>query len=363
MILAAAVLLLTGTAACEELSLLEDEGLSLVLLAWERTEGQVLLTLRFVNRHDCPRSITLFAPTANGLPASFLYGWPSEEIALSPLKTRDVVTTLYADNPAEWIDCVSFRLIEAGTISSQATIDFQNGAVSAATYGWQSQEEQLLLSVTSQELGSSILLKDALSAAEVSNLDYGQLCVCLRITRDQETLLVPFTFINATVTPDGQVSAEYSGNAVVCSAAPSFPLQVEETPAGDSCLYTVRDLTLSGPFVFYSTLELQIQEDRTTQTVHLLSCSLSSYDTGPLNTPLPLALFDTLALAHPAYRHQRIRGALQVQEADVLSCTQALDTPLSFTLVPANTLGEIVAYFEYFFLDGSDVVHPTISLE
>lgn len=365
LLLAAAVLLLSGAAAGESMPLLEEHGLKISLLSVERSEGQAVLTLHCENLEVWNRTLLLFAPTANGQLAGFLYGWPTDEIILAPLEAREVQITLQTDDPSEWIETAALRFIDAGEITGEATLNLLEQTATAATFSWQDQEAVLanlnLSGAANAE--APIRLQDTLTPDQLKILDYGQLRIALQVHNGDEVQLIPFATAAAEVSADGSVSAAYSGNAIVCSAAPLFPLKMTETHTDAACTYQVSDITLSGPFIFYSTLQLSIREDWAENTVQLLESALDSFDTGPLYGNLPLPLFDTVMLSHPVYGVSPAEGAIRTAEVDVRAQTLLLDAPLSFAIVPANELGEVVAYFEYFFHDGTDVIHPVIPLE
>ena len=365
LLLAAAVLLFSGAAAGESMPLLEEHGLKISLLSVERSEGQAVLTLHCENLEVWDRTLLLFAPTANGQLAGFLYGWPTDEITLAPLEAREVQITLRADDPTEWIGTAAFRLIDAGEISGEVTLNLLEQTAAAATFLWQDQEPALAnLSIAEAASPKApIRLQDTLTPDQLKILDYGQLRIALQVHSGGGVQLIPFATVAAEVSADGSVSASYSGNAIICSAMPQYPLRMTETHTDAACTYQTSDLTLSGPFVFYATLQLSLREDRAENTVQLQESALDSFDTGPLYGALPLSLFDTVMLSHPVYQVIPGKGMMQFEETDAYAQTLALDAPLTFSIVPANELGEVVAYFEYFFHDDTDVIHPIIPLE
>ncbi len=69
-----------------------------------------------------------------------------------------------------------------------------------------------------------------------------------------------------------------------------------------------------------------------------------------------------LSLSLPVYQAVQQDGAITLATTDVLFTTLPVASPLAFRLVPAASLGELAAYFEYFFLDRTDVIHPVIPL-
>jgi hypothetical protein len=351
--------LLLGSAAAEPVLLLDDHWMRLQVTDYELSPGQVTLRLHGENTEVWNRDILLFAPMMNDQPASFRHGWPSEAISIAPLSETDAEVAVFADDPALWPESVSFRVIEAGEITGEVRLSFQDGKaeVQPAGFIWQETEPPLITKeVIAPEGRTPFLLQDALTPEEMSKLDYGQLVVCLRREADGQEQLIPFATIMAEAAPDGTISATYSGNAVVCTAIPDFPLlTTEDHRFGQAC--HVRDLALSGPFIFYASLQLTLSD--VYGPVQVNQFELDSFDTGPMHENLPLALFDTLRLSRPVYQAQ---GASFAQ-VDAISHSLSLAEPLSFSIVPAGSLGEVVAYFEYFFLDSTDVIHPLFFLD
>lgn len=364
MLLAAAVLLFSAAAA-EEAPLFQEQGLAITLVSFETAEGEVSLKLQCTNQDAADRAILLFAPQINGLPASFRYGWPTEEIVLAPQEQREAEILVYSDNPRELPDSLSFRLIDSSSISSEACIDLHQACVSrTATFSWAGQEPAVIapdILRAGDACAAPMLLTDTLLPSQLPLLDYGQLRVCLRIVVDGEERLIPFTTIRATVDENGSVSASYSGNAVVCDLAPRFPMRTVEIPHADGRTWQISHLSLSGLFVFHSTLTLTLEESAAPET-RIAQLALESFDTGSLNGQIPLALFDTLQIYHPVYRTAITNGVMQLTEVDSANQSLSVSASLPLSIVPAGSLGEVVAYFEYFFTDYTDVIHPWFPL-
>lgn len=346
--------LLLCDAAAEPVLFLDDHWMRLQVTDYELSPGQVTLLLHGENTEVWNRDILLFAPMINNQPASFRHGWPSEELLIPALSEADAEITLHADDPALWPESIAFRVIEAGEITGEVRLSFLDGKdeIQPASFIWQETEPPLMTKeVMSPEGRTAILLQDTLPPEEMSKLDYGQLVVCLRSVVNGRELFTPFATIRAETAADGTISATYSGNAVVCTAIPDFPLlTTEDHRFGQT--YHVRDLALSGPFIFYASLQLTLSD--VYGPVQVNQFELDSFDTGLMHENLPLALFDTLRLSRPVYQ---VQGASFAQ-VDAVSHSLSLAAPLSFAVVPAGSLGEVVAYFEYFFHDDTDVIHP-----
>ena len=364
LLLAAAALLIAGAAAGEPTTLLEEHGLTLQLLSVERSEGEALLTLHCVNQEDQTKRLLLFSPEADGQHAGFLYGWPTDEIALAPLETKETLITIRASDPSQWIETVSFRIVDQSDISSKVTIDLLAQTASPASFSWQDQEPALadLTPIRASTPLTPIRYQDALTAGQAENLVDVWLRIALRVQDGTSVPLIPFASTAAHVAPDGSISAEYSGRAIVCSDAPQFPLRMIEEHSDGAYIYQTGDLTLAGPFIFYASMQMTMCENPADNTVQLLSCALDSFDTGPLQGAVPLALFDQLHLVHTVYRV--IPGnSLELSDENIWAEILLPEETLTFSVIPAEDLGKVVAYFEYYFNDGTSVIHPAVPLQ
>ena len=339
--------------------ILDDHWMRLWVMDYTLSDGQVSFRIHGENTEIWDRTLLLFAPMVNGQPAAFRHGWPSEELVIPALSEADAEITLYADDPTLPPQSISLRVIEAGEITGEIQLTLQGETLEGNPSGFLWQEAEPPLVETEVIAASSqppLLLQDVLTPEELSTLDYGQLVVCLRREVNGEELLIPFATIRAEAAADGTVSAAYSGCAVICTAVPDFPLlATEEHRYGQA--YHVRDLALSGPFIFYASLLLTLSD--VYGPVQVNQFELESFDTGPMHENLPLALFDTLRLSRPVYRMQ---GDAPVQ-VNAISHSLSLTEPLTFSVVPADSLGEVVAYFEYFFHDYTDVIHPLFQVD
>lgn len=362
-ILAAVLALFFGTPARAQEPLLHTDDLTVNLLFASAGTGEAALTLQWISRAQEETVLQLFAPLINGEPAAFQYGWPSKEVRLAPGSETETVITLYADDPSTQAQTAALRFIRAGAVSSEGVIDLTSGSIQAPASLAPGAETPLVESVVAWDAPASpLLLEDTLTPEQTALLDYGQLQVCLRRTVDGREELIPFAVVPASVTPEGRVSAAFSGLAAVCSAAPDFPLPTKETQADGAATLAVHDITLSGPFIFYSTLSFSLTADPQAQSAAMTGLALDSADAGCILHAPPLCLFDTLSLSLPVYQAAPQDGAITLASVDVLFASLPVESPLSFRIVPAASLGDIVAYFEYFFLDRTDVIHPLIPL-
>ena len=362
------LLLIAAMVACQgaraQEPLFSCETLEAELVSAASAAGEATLTLKWTNHAADEATVLLFAPMMDDEPASFRYGWASEELRLPPGSGTETVITLHADDPQLLASSLSLRFIQGDSVSGEASITLEGGGTLLHAASLNQEEEPRLVqsAIPWDAEASPLVLTDALSPEQVALLDYGQLRICLRRTVDGQEELIPFATIPAAVAEDGQVTAPFSGYAVVCSAAPSMPLRTQESRANGLYTYAVGDISLSGPFIFYSTLQLTVTANPQAQEAVLTQLSLDCPDAGCLLQSPPLSLFDTLVLSLPVYQAVQRDAAYTLASTDVLSTTLPVETPLTFQLVPASTLGELSAYFEYFFLDQTDVIHPAFPL-
>lgn len=359
-------LLLSGTAFAQGDLLLDETEVQIRLVSQTIEDGQVTLRLRCENTGDSDQSYLVFAPSLNGEPASFRYSWPAERIFAPRNSESETEITLYPDDPSLLPQTAAFRLIDSADISGEIRLDLQSEEplVRCASFDWTAQEAALVDDRCQISIGAeACTLHDTLPPEKVRLLDHAQLQICLRSISEGEEQLLPFATVHAQVSPDGAVTARYSGSAVVCSALPHLPLKTLEEHSSDGVLYRISDISLSGLYVFYAPLQLSFQADPSRSCADLVQLELDFLETGPLRGNVPLSLFDALHLAHPVYIPVSSEGAMRMTEAGIVSETIALKDPLLFSIVPAGSLGEIVAYFEYFFNDQTDLIHPFFSLE
>ena len=82
--------------------------------------------------------------------------------------------------------------------------------------------------------------------------------------------------------------------------------------------------------------------------------TIHSAELGGKYDQAPMGLLDT---AEPLLKVMENNEA-PVETIDVQTMQQPLDQPLTVHLYPAAEMGEIWIYCEYFFFDGTDIVHP-----
>lgn len=349
--------------AAQTQPLLESPLLSIHLLSFQQAEGQIDLMLQCRNDTDAPLQPTLFAPTANALPASFRYGWGAQSLSLEPGE-QQFSLTIYTDNPGEWVHSWGFRIILGNEITGPLQWNEETGAVPSDFY-WQQREDALLdatpLPVTRPQ-SEPLVFSDALPPEQLEKLDYGQMQICLSIEVEGRPCLVPFMTVPVQALPSGGIQAVYSGYALVSSLDPAFPLAAREIREAGGIRFEAEDLHCFGPFIFFSSLSAAwLLPDGANEAI-LAASAIDGVETDVLFANLPLEWITDLQCSHLVIRLIEKNGLLRPDTADVISMEAALDQPLSFRLIPVESLGQIYGYFEYFFTDQTDVIHPPFPL-
>lgn len=359
-------LLFTTAASAEEPVLLDDPYLSVELVDLHAEPGCAHLTLRCISTDDHPTTVTLLMPEVNGAPAGFRYGWPLEEIILAPSESQQVQITLETDMPDEIPQTLSFRFSRRGVISSPFCLQLDPQRILApASFTLGAEEPPLCRkAVTAPEdlAAYAILLQDALPTDKLPLLDYGRAQICLQMTVGDEEVLIPFTSILAEIDASGQVRAAYSGLALVCEDAPGFPLRTAESSAKLPLICSADGMSLSGTYVFYAALTFSLSPDPVTGGAEITGASVDCLDIPGMNEHTPLAMFDLLDVSHPMYTLHAENGRQVLRICGNHAMQKDLTEPLAFALVPVSTLGDIAIYFEFFFTDGTDVIHAPFPL-
>lgn len=353
-------------AAQEGASLLEEHQLMIRLVSFQQAQGEAVMDLQCTNLSDQGRVLLLFAPEANGQPASFRYGWGAQDLPLEPGEQR-IAITIYADDPQEWLDAVAFRFVEAGQMTSPVQLHFQANAMDAvaADFNWAASETPLIASaaVHAPLAGQPFRFYDTITPEQLEKLDYGQLQICIRSMRDDQECLIPFATVPVHQATDGRMEALYSGHALISNVDPAFPLPMRETYTDTHCLYHAEKISLSGPFIFFSTLQFTLSRPLGQDQAQITACALDGVEEKGQFENLPLSLLDTISMVHIVQRLTPSGETMALETVDVYSLYCPLDQTLAFSLIPAEELGEIYGYFEYFFSDQTDVIHPPFPLE
>ena len=356
-------LLLVAGASAEGTVLLHEENLTITLEGVHTEQGGASLTLRCINGTDRDKLVYLVMPGVNGAPAGFRWGWPTQCITLPAGGDVTTEIRLEPDDPGEWPETFSFRVVDENRVTSAAMISLTDGTVTeAASFAKGAEEPQLLLTDVAhpEEMAAhAVVLTDRITPEQEACLDFGQAQICLRRQTEEGELLVHFTTVEAVVSPEGDVTADYSGLALVRTEQPDFPMHVAERAHGAPAL--VGNLTLAGTYVFFTSLEFSLRIDGNTAV--LCDSVLSGLDEVKTAQGVPLAMFETLYASHSVFGMAEEDGVYALTFGGVHDMEAPLTAPLSFSLVPVETLGEIVVYFEYFFEDGTDVIHAPFQLD
>ena len=118
------------------------------------------------------------------------------------------------------------------------------------------------------------------------------------------------------------------------------------------------NMALSGEAAFYATLSFQLRQNEeggmTAEDI-----VVSSDELGGECGNIPCALFDTVQTSREIWSVEELSpDSVWLEIEGSADGIWNIEGPLRFRLVPAEELGEIVVCFEYFFKDGTDVIHP-----
>ncbi len=321
----------------------------------ELAEEGAQVRLHCRNLSDSQKEILFLIPKIDGVDTVFFSNWASEEWVLPPQAGTDGVLQLRGVRENTVPDTLSFRIACDGKLSAPIVLSYgsDDGAVQILYEDAEPSVFQPSILTDWESEPESLLIEDRISPEEAALLDYGQAWVCLN-TPDG---LAPFCRIPLQVTDQGEATALFEGIAYVTQEAPGFPLtgRQEDTPDGPA--FRTDPITLTGESVYYATLQLVIT--KASDGSRLLSdLLLTSDELGGAYHQAPLAIADQAELM------------LRIMEnspeprntADIRTELISLEHPLSLTACDAFSLGDLSIYCEYFFRDGSDIVHPVYAV-
>ena len=332
--------------------LLEDDALRVTLLSAESVPEGIFLQLSCLNRTERQEALHSLIPQSDGIDTVFISGWPGEDSPLPPGKETAVSLTICpAEDQAEAGFPVSLRFAFRGMLSSPAQILSLTPELTVSPASFDSGEPQIVRSEILSSLPAedlSVQLLDRITPEPAALLDYGQAWICL----SSEEGLLPFCCIRLRVDASGEASAFYSGKAVCFVGDTLFPLSVRETGKEDAREWTTREISMTGESVFYATLTLSVLQKQD-GTCQLAKQVLSSSELGGECHQAPLGLLDQAEAVLPA-----VDSSDPLQSVTVRSVLYSLEKPLTLQIVNAADLGDLWVYYEYFFTDNSDIVHP-----
>ena len=336
-------------ASAEQMKILNEPDLRIEVISADVTEEAAEIHLACENLGDREAQLLFLVPKTDGIDTVFGNGWPSEKVMLPPGEVFPADLTVYPAEDDESIREISFRMAFQDQLSTEGKLLLGEN-IKCEPAGFSAQEEQMVreeISMAPDTKLQQILIRDQITEEELRKLDYGQAWICLR---EGETL-IPFCSILLNADETGKTEAVYSGLALLFEGE-SQPLEVRERNEHGMVTLTGKEIGLTGESVFYATLQLTVNE-RESEPFRLIRQVLNSSELGGAYDRAPLLLADQ---AEPLLRVLE-KNEAPVNIIDTRSVFLSLDVPLSLRLVPAEELGEIWIYCEYFFTDQTDAVH------
>lgn len=358
------VLLMGSTALAEDGAILNEDNLTITLEAAQVEQGGARLTIRCVNAGDSEQPVNLMTPEVDGVPAGFKWGWPTEHI-MAPARGEVVQEVLLElEDESAWPENFSFRVSDGTRISSAAVVSLTDVAVTtAASFAQGAQEPPLydrMVAHPEDLAAHAVHLTDTITPEQAAHLDFSQVQVCLRVTTEDVERLIPFAYVSMEVSPEGEATADYSGLALVCDQWPDFPIRVMESP--ELLMASINNVVLSGPFVYFATMSFSVTQEENGNVV-IARSYLDGLDEASDGEKVPVSLFDRITMVNPLYEMQPRGNTYYPEYSGAREVDDVLTETITFSLVPAETLGDVVVYFEYFFSDGSDVIHTPFQLK
>lgn len=378
-----AAFLLACTAAAE--TMLDEDGLRFSLTDLETYPGGAGLTVVCSNIAEEDREVLLLTPEINGQPAGFEYGWGSYAISIPAAAQIEVSLPMEADDPAEVPETLSMRFAANGRISSACALAVGNElSVTAASFALGEAEPQLVdreIEAPRDYESYACVLTDTLSIEETQLLDYGRALICLRGENDEGELLTHICTCEVVVDGEGNARADYSGLALILPGDDMFLVSTQESAGGMGLSGDMKPLrasldlgdesrgrqtaavALSGDAAFFASLTFQVNLDETGD-FSAGDVIVSSAEIGGDCTVVPCALFNTAQTSQEIWRAETVGSdEIHLLSAGAAFAQCRVDGPLRFKLVPASELGSLAVCFEYFFTDGSDVIHPPVEID
>ena len=365
--------------------LFQDESVSITLMQMESDPGSVSLTVLCRNEGEEERYLLLITPRFNGKPAAFDHGWGSQELLIPAGQEREEGIPMMADDPDEIPESLEFRVAAEGKVSSPCRIllSAEGSEVKAASFEAGAGEPPLVDPVIDFPVKPSdapYVLADVLTPEQAERLDYGQALICIRTEDEDGEHLSHISTVKAEVDEDGHVTASYSGLALSLSENPDFLITTVESfldwrphlqpmrpevsfgPSGGRTGGSASPVALSGEAAFYATLSFQLCELKDGQML-ADKVVVSSEELGGDLGNVPCALFDNVQTSREIWKvTERETEGIMLEVVRGENVSWDIQRPLTFRLIPAENLGELMVCFEYFFMDNSDIIHPPESI-
>ena len=342
-----------------------DDVLSVKLEGFDASCGTAYMNLLIENRSSQSQHIYMIEPTFNGEPASFLNGWNTDEITLDACGSDRIEIAICAGGRDALPEAVSLRFAANGCISSPMHIRSGSSGLTITPASFDIKAPEALIASDQSAFNdirlSSQTLSDRLSADEMSRLSYAQAVVCFREIVNNEELFVRFCTLPARVDEDGVAHADFSGYAVTFSQAPVFPLSTLEDVRDGQRVILVSRIVLSGEAAFYASLAFEIIE-ASDGSLSMGEYTITSEELGGIYHCAPYALFSSFSCANAVIQMDDSKGDTRSHIEDDRFISISLNRPLVVRLKPASELGDVYAYFEYFFTDNRSAVHAPFPL-
>ena len=390
-------LLWIAVSAEEAKVLLKENGLCITLNDCEVTEGEAVLHLLCSNDAEEERALLLITPQINGKMAGFDHGWGSMDLIMEPGSGHPEEIRMVTDDPEEIPESLSLRIIEEGQVSSMCSVILdEEPACDPASFAAGKEEPLLVdpeIEVSDEISSQGTVFTDTITPEQVQMLDYGRALICVKQTIENKEYLSHISTVEAAADPEGHVTASFSGLALQLAEDPDFviptlenqvhrgvrPLEVtlfsaqsrtaggteDQDPSnglvsasGQSSLNGgAENMALSGEAAFYATLSFQLRQNEeggmTAEDI-----VVSSDELGGECGNIPCALFDTVQTSREIWSVEELSpDSVWLEIEGSADGIWNIEGPLRFRLIPAEELGEIVVCFEYFFKDGTDVIH------
>lgn len=341
---------------------LGESALSVRLERFEASSDMASMMLRFENRASQPVRVCLIEPCFNSSPALFSNGWSVDEITVGANGSDIIDVSILSDREDGQPVEVSLRFAANGVISSAMTVRCKGDGIEATEAAFDSAEREPQVMANRLIPGETReserrILSDRLSAEDKARLEYGRAVICLRETEDGEDRFIRFCVLPVSVNDDGSVYADYSGYAVTVSAAPGFPLSTVEEVRDGQRLFRVSRIVLSGDAVFYAELAFEIDQ-AADGSLTLGEYSINSEELGGVYHNAPLSLFSGLNSANAVLSLDGQGSDVDARTVDDRFVSIPLEKPMEVEVKPSADLGEVYAYFEYYFKNNRSAVHP-----
>lgn len=322
-----------------ENALFEESDFQLQLLSCQSESGNVILTLSMENTAETERVFSVISPEVDGA-----FAWTAnleigETIPVPAMENKQAEIILQGDQPFNEPENISFFILLDNGISTRAAIRLSDGSIDPAEPA--SDTPAVFPHPVRQDDISPVLLRDKRPdvAAEP---DYVDVRVCLR---EGDALRLLSTL--SSEARDGETVAEFSNLVMALNPDDPFLITCTEEKTDNGTEWSTDKLGLYSDSVYFANMTVTIQGDE-------LSFQLEADEFGTVSTA-PWDLFD--AGTAIAFLYTSTESDTDPVSAGSTSLSLTMDGPLQFALLPVGELGDIVCLFEYYYPDGTYIVH------